>query len=161
MKLFKIFVFWKGLVALIHPVSAQNSEECLQNLSIFAEYAKVKNYSEAYQPWISVRKECPSLNVAIYSYGEKFLKDRIKNATPETRDVEISDLINLYDEWLENFPTKRNISVKGDIISDKAQAMLDYNIADKMEIYKTFDLAYKTDAESLSLIHISEPTRPY
>ena len=150
MKFFKIFVFWMGLVALIHPVIAQNSEECLQNLSIFAEYAKVKNYVEAYQPWISVRKECPSLNVAIYSYGEKLLKDRIKNATPETLDVETADLMNLYDEWLENFPTKRNISVKGDIISDKAQAMLDYNTAEKMEIYKTFDLAYKTDAESFS-----------
>ena len=67
MKLFKIFVFWIGLVLIIQPVKAQNSEECLQNLSIFAEYAKVKNYTEAYEPWMRVRKECPSLNVAIYS----------------------------------------------------------------------------------------------
>ena len=27
---------------------AQNSDECAQNLSIFAENAKVKNYHEAY-----------------------------------------------------------------------------------------------------------------
>ena len=46
------------------------------------------------------------------------------------------------------FPTKRNVSVKGDIISSKAQAMLDYKTADKMEVYKTFDLAYQTDAKS-------------
>lgn len=137
-------------VVLIHPMAAQNSEECMQNLSIFAEYAKVKNYDEAYEPWMSVRKECPSLNVAVFSYGERILKDRIKKATPETLDAETADLMKLYDEWLENFPTKKKVSVKGDIISSKAQAMLDYKTADKMQVYKTFDLAYQTDAKSFS-----------
>ena len=137
-------------VVLIHPMSAQNSEECMQNLSIFAEYAKVKNYDEAYEPWMSVRKECPSLNVAVFSYGERILKDRIKKATPETLAAETADLMKLYDEWLENFPTKKNVSVKGDIISSKAQAILDYKTADKMQVYKTFDLAYQTDAKSFS-----------
>jgi len=138
-----------GMV-LIYPIAAQNSEECMQNLSIFAEYAKVKNYEEAYEPWMSVRKECPSLNVAVFSYGERILKDRIKKATPETLAAETADLMKLYDEWLENFPTKKKVSVKGDIISSKAQAMLDYKTADKMEVYKTFDLAYQTDANSFS-----------
>jgi len=149
MKLFKIFVFWIGLMMIL-PVSAQNSEECLQDLSIFAEYAKVKNYDEAYGPWLKVREACPSLNVAIFSYGERILKDRIKKATPETRDAETADLIKLYDQWLENFPTRRNVSVSGDIISSKAQAMLDYKTADKMKVYKTFDLAYQTDAKSFN-----------
>ena len=49
--------------------SAQGSESCNQNLSIFAESAKVKNYDAAYEPWIAVRNECPTLNRAIYSYG--------------------------------------------------------------------------------------------
>ena len=105
MKFFKIFVFWMGVVT-IYPIAAQNSEECMQNLSIFAEYAKVKNYDEAYVPWMSVREECPSLNVAIFSYGERILKDRIKKATPEKLATEAADLIKLYDEWLKNFPNK-------------------------------------------------------
>ena len=58
---------------------AQDNQECLQNLSIFAENAKVKNYAAAYEPWAKVKNDCPSLNVAIYSYGERILKDRIKN----------------------------------------------------------------------------------
>ena len=58
---------------------AQDNQECLQNLSIFAENAKVKNYIAAYEPWAKVKNDCPSLNVAIYSYGERILKDRIKN----------------------------------------------------------------------------------
>ena len=121
-------------VVLIHPMAAQNSEECMQNLSIFAEYAKVKNYDEAYEPWMSVRKDCPSLNVAVFSYGERILKDRIKKATPKTLAAETADLMKLYDEWLEYFPTKKKVSVKGDIISSKAQAMLDYKTADKMQV---------------------------
>ena len=36
-------------------VLAQNSSECAQNLSIFAENAKVKNYSAAYEPWFRLR----------------------------------------------------------------------------------------------------------
>ena len=149
MKFLKIFIFLNGLM-MTCPLAAQNTEECLQNLSIFAEYAKIKNYDEAYEPWMSVRKECPSLNVAIFSYGERILKDRIKKATPETIDAETADLMKLYDEWLENFPTKKNVNVSGDIISSKAQAMLDYKIADKMQVYNTFDLAYQTDAKSFS-----------
>ena len=149
MKFYKIFVFWMWVI-MISPLAAQNNEECMQNLSIFAEYAKVKNYAEAYGPWMSVRKECPSLNVAIFSYGERMIKDRIKKGTYETLDAETGDLIKLYDEWLENFSTKKNVSVKGDIISSKAQAMLDYKTADKMEVYKTFDLAYQTDSKSFN-----------
>lgn len=148
MKLFKVFVSWIWMIVL--PLSAQNSEECLQDLSIFAEYAKVKNYDDAYGPWSKVREACPSINVAIFSYGERILKDRIKKATPETRDTETADLIKLYDQWLENFPTRRNVSVRGDIISSKAQTMLDYKTANKMDVYKTFDLAYQTDANSFS-----------
>ncbi len=149
MKFLKLFVFWIGAMAVL-PMTAQNSDECLQNLSIFAEYAKVKNYDEAYGPWMKVREQCPSLNVAIYSYGERILKERIEKAGPETLLAETSDLIKLYDQWLENFPTKKNVSIKGDIISSKAQAMLDYKTADKMEVYKTFDLAFKTDAKSFT-----------
>ena len=59
---------------------AQNSDECAQNLSIFAENAKVKNYGAAYEPWSLVRKECPDLNIAIYAYGERILKERLKKS---------------------------------------------------------------------------------
>ena len=34
---------------------SQSKEECFSNLSIFAEYAKVKNYKEAYQPWLDLK----------------------------------------------------------------------------------------------------------
>ena len=145
----------KTLLTLILLISfyllkAQNSEDCLQNLSIFAEYAKVKNYNEAYEPWMQVRAKCPKLNVAIYSYGERILKERIKNLSPQEAEADKVDLMKLYDEWILNFPTKRNVNVVGDILSSKAQSMLDYKIANKEEIYKIFDEAYRRDAASFT-----------
>ena len=138
------------LILILTPLNAQRSEECLQNLSIFAEFAKVKNYDEAYEPWMKVRKECPSLNVAIYSYGERILKDRYKKQPEDQKKAVVADLMSLYDEWLLNFPTRRNIKVEGDIISGKAQSMIDFKMPDKMETYKTFDLAFTTDPKSFT-----------
>ena len=129
---------------------AQNKEECLQNLSIFAESAKVKNYETAYTPWKAVRDSCPDLNVAIYSYGEKILKDRIKKAADTDKGAIAEDLIVLYDQWVQFFPTRKGKSKKGDILSKKAQAMLDYKTADLQTAYNTFDSAYQTDAQSFT-----------
>ena len=78
------------------------------------------------------------------------LKGYIKNGTPEEQEASKEDLIKLYDEWVENFPKKRNKSVIGDIISKKAQALLDYKLADLKVIYNTFDQAYKQDAASFT-----------
>lgn len=144
-KMFGIILF---LIIASQKVNAQSNEECLQNLSIFAEFAKVKNYESAYGPWMAVRENCPKLNAAIYTYGERILKDRIKKEI----DTEASklDLLKLYDQWAENFPSRKGVSKLGDIISKKAQGMLDYKTADLKEIYNTFDLAYTTDAKSFT-----------
>ena len=53
---------------------AQNPE-CMTNLSIYAEHCKVKNYEAAYEPWKMVYDNCPGINKANYSYGEKILEN--------------------------------------------------------------------------------------
>ena len=59
---------------------SQSADDCLSNLSIFAEYYKVKNYDSAYEPWIQVRNTCPKINVAIYTYGKRMLENFIKES---------------------------------------------------------------------------------
>ena len=137
-------------LAIYAPVKAQDTNACMQDLSIFAEFAKVKNYKSAYEPWKRVRQECPSINAAVFSYGERILKDLIKNGTPEEAEASKKDLILLYDDWITYFPTKRNVSVTGDIMSKKAQALLDYKMADLKNVYNTFDEAFKKDPESFT-----------
>ena len=137
-------------LALPAKVVAQDNSACIQDLSIFAEYVKVKNYSSAFEPWMRVRENCPDINAAIYNYGERILKDYIKNGTPEEVERSKKDLIKLYDEWVQYFPKNKNKKVVGDIISSKAQALLDYDLADLKVVYATFDEAYNKDAASFT-----------
>ncbi len=139
------------LTLLFHSLLlAQDTDVCMQDLSIFAEFAKVKNYKSAFQPWMKVRKSCPSINAAIYSYGERILKDLIKNGTPEEVASAKEDIIKLYGEWIEYFPKRRNKSIIGDVISKKAQALLDFKIGTLKEVYDTFDMAYQKDPISFT-----------
>ena len=131
-------------------LTAQDNQQCLQNLSIFAENAKVKNYTAAYEPWMAVKSECPSLNSAIYSYGERILKDRLKNAAAADKASIQAELLALYDDWIKYFPTKRGQSKLGDILSIKAQTMIDFKIGTSQEIYAIFDEAYQKDAASFT-----------
>lgn len=143
---FLIFTF----IICTSNVGAQSNENCNQNLSIFAESAKVKNYEAAYEPWIAVRNECPSLNVAIYTYGERILKSRLKKAEGAAKQVEAQDLMKLYDQWIQNFPTKKGKSTIGSILASKAQTMMDNKLGSTAEIYATFDQAFTQDATSFT-----------
>ena len=140
------------LILLLHSfgaLSAQSAADCPANLSIFAEFAKVKNYDSAYAPWLEVKTHCPELNEATYIYGERILGDKIKNE--EDNSEYISMLSSLYDDWLSYFPTdRRGKSQRGKIISAKAQSMLEYETAPLAEIYATFDLAFASDMESFA-----------
>jgi tetratricopeptide (TPR) repeat protein len=143
---FLIFTF----IVCTSNTRAQSNENCNQNLSIFAESAKVKNFEAAYEPWMAVRNECPSLNVAIYTYGERILKSRFKKAEGEAKQTEAQDLMKLYDQWIQYFPTKKGKSRIGSILSSKAQTMIDNNLGTPAEIYATFDHAFTQDITSFT-----------
>lgn len=146
----RIYLIFLFSLVLGTSVIAQNNEECAQNLSIFAENAKVKNYAAAYGPWSSVRMECPDLNIAIYAYGERILKDRLKKSQESEKIQLQNDLLNLYDDWAKYFPTKKGRNDIGNILSAKAQSMIDFKIGSNTEIYTIFDDAFKTDSKSFS-----------
>jgi len=150
MKFIKLFQFLAIIFFNINYVISQASEDCIQSLSIFAEFAKVKNYDSAFEPWMIVRENCSKINSAIYSYGERILKDKIKKTTGEELEFFKNDLLKLYDEWIQNFPKQRNKTVIGKITSSKAQTMLDLEMKDLKTIYEVFDKAFKTDPDSFS-----------
>jgi tetratricopeptide (TPR) repeat protein len=146
--------FFRSLffILITSPLFSQlSSDECLQQLSIFAESAKIKNYQAAYEPWKTVLDNCPTLNVATYQYGELILKDFIeKSITEEEKTKYLTDLLSLYDQWLENFPVRKGVRQEGKILSNKGQAMLDNGVDDKSLIYDTFDYAFNNDPESFT-----------
>ena len=140
------FIFFSSLI-----YSQTNSDDCLENLSIFAESAKIKNYESAYEPWKLVLDNCPKLNVATYQYGELILKDLIKKSTEEAdKSRYVEELLVMYDKWATNFPVRKGKNQIGKIFSSKGQAMLDNDISDKLMIYETFDYAFNNDPASFT-----------
>ena len=130
----------------LFAVNAQN-DACLEKLSIFTESAKIKNYDAAYQPWMSVRKACPKLNNAIYVYGERILKHKIKNAAAGEKTAFVNDLIALYNESMLNMPNKFPC---GKTESKIGQLMFDKKIGTAATQFNTFDKAFKKDAKTFN-----------
>ena len=64
---------------------SQANEEDINALPIFSEYVKAKNYDAAFQPWMELRERSPKFNSAIYVYGERMLKHKIKNSSAEEK----------------------------------------------------------------------------
>ena len=128
--------------------TAQQDEECMNNLSIFDSYYKSKKYDEAYGPWKIVHDKCPKFNQAIYAYGDNILEHKIKNSTGEEQLGYIKQLMTLYDESHEYFPSKYAL---GEMMVEKAQLAYTYkkelNMADD-HVYGMFDDAYKKDSKT-------------
>ena len=125
----------------VATAQAQNPE-CMTNLSIYAEHAKVKNYDAAYTPWKMVYENCPAINKANYSYGEKILKHKIKNSSGAEKDSYIQDLMTLYDASMQYFPAKYP---KASVAIDKALVQYDNKMASDTELYNMLDKAFKED----------------
>ena len=107
-KLYTSIILFLGFM-MIGNAQAQN-QECLQNLSIFVEHAKVKNYDAAYEPWKMVYETCPDINLAVYSYGEKILMDKFKKSSGAEKDGFGSAYTKLFDDRKTHFSAKTPLS---------------------------------------------------
>ena len=141
-----------GIILLLTTISSfsQVNEDDINALSIFSEYVKAKNYEAAFQPWMELRERSPKFNSAIYVYGERILKHKIKNSAAEEKVEYINDLLKLWQEKRDNFPSKTPL---GDILAKSAQLQYDYkNELDlsNSEIYLNFDRAYNEDLNSFN-----------
>ncbi|MBT8285790.1 MAG: hypothetical protein HKO75_10485 [Flavobacteriaceae bacterium] len=123
---------------------AQNPE-CMTNLSIYAEHAKVKNYDAAYGPWKMVYEACPDINKANFSYGERILKYKVENSSGAEKDAFIQDLMALYDNSNKYFPKSFS---PGEVAIDKVLLMYDNKMASNEQIFEMLDKAFKEDREN-------------
>ncbi len=131
---------------------AQNPE-CMTNLSIYAEHAKVKNYDAAYTPWKMVYENCPAINKANFSLGERILSHKIENSSGAEKDKYVQELMALYDNSVKYFPS--NYSSAG-VAIDKALLKYDNKMASDTELYEMLHTAFKEDRE-----HFTNPKALY
>jgi len=141
----KLTLLFIALVGALGLVSAQATEECITTMSIFSEHAKVKNYDAAYEPFMKLRKECPTTSYALYQYGERILHYKIENSTGAEQKAFLDDLKKLNEEKKTHFASKAK---EGDDISDVALTMYENKIGTAEEQYEMFNKAWKADSKT-------------
>ena len=125
---------------------AQN-QECLTNLSIYVESAKVKNYDAAYEPWKLTYEACPELNRANYLYGERILKHKIENSAGEERAAYAALLLKVYDDSMKYFQSRYPLA---GVVIDKVLLQRSENMIGDDEIFSQLYQAFKADREYFS-----------
>ena len=131
------------LLGFIEVSNAQGqNQECMTNLSIYVEHAKVKNYEAAYTPWKMVYDNCPDVNWANFAYGERILKDRIKKSSGADKDANIQDLLALYDNSRKYFPKKAPLA---SVLIDQVLLKYDNKMIANDEIYSSLSKGFKED----------------
>ena len=146
----KKFLGFLLLLLISASAFSQANEQDINALSIFSEYVKAKNYDAAFEPWMELRERSPKFNSAIYVYGERILKHKIKNSSSEEKVNYLNDLLKLWEEKREHFPNKTPL---GDILAKSAQLQYDnkndFGLSNS-EIYSNFDRAYNEDLSSFN-----------
>lgn len=145
----KITLLIAFLTTTVFLAGAQNEQD-FQDLSIFSEYVKSKNYDAAYTPWMGLRQRNPRFNKAIFVYGERILKYKISSTTGTEKLAYINDMITLWSERAQYFPT---VTPKGTYLAKACQLQYDNRKElglTKEQLHASFQEAYNTDAKTFT-----------
>ena len=90
------------VVILTLDISAQNkwgsdSVSCITNLSLYREYYKQKNYTDALEPWRWTFMNCPKASGNIYKNGPVIIKAKMKK-DKANRQAYIDTLMQIYED---------------------------------------------------------------
>ncbi len=139
----RVFILAAIMLLGLGGKAVAQMDDCAVTLSLFAEPAKTKNYNAALPHYEKLIKECPKYHISIYQYGEKMFKHFID----EGDNSKIPAYIQNFELRLENYPAKTK---EGEVLSKIAQLKYDNSIGSKMEQFKAFDKAYKTDPDNFT-----------
>jgi tetratricopeptide (TPR) repeat protein len=156
-KFFGLVLFVVGLAFSLPTVAQDNAptekkeiackedQKVKENLSIYYEYYKSKNYKDAYRAWSYVYDNCPSAHKNIYIHGPKLIKYKYKKATtPEEKKMYLAKLLKVYDDRLVYFPGK-----EGYVLGMKGSDMINFKIGTSKEAYDVLSKAYDVDGNEL------------
>lgn len=124
-----------------YTANAEDSMACLQNLSLYIEFFKQDNYTDALPGWRKAAKICPKTSESIWVNGVKIYQSLIKAEEDATKKTALIDtLMWAYDQRIEHFPTN-----KGKILGRKGADLMKYKKSEPA-------LAYVPLMESLELL---------
>ncbi|MBM77575.1 MAG: hypothetical protein CL846_03770 [Crocinitomicaceae bacterium] len=108
-------------------------KNCRQNLSLYSEYLKQKNWMDAARFWGKTQSFCPKYKPNLYDNGfyiyKKITQQKAKEKSPD-KQAYVDTVYKIFDMWEENFGTCYKIQRK------KASFIM------SLDASKNFSLAY-------------------
>ena len=106
-KMIKKIVVLAVVVLMGFSANAQSkygtdSVACIENLSLFREYYKQKNYVDALSPWRWTFNNCPKSSGNIYKNGPKIIKERMK-VDKANKSAYVDTLMMIFDQRIKYF----------------------------------------------------------
>ncbi len=129
-----------------------DSSKCILNLSLYKEFfkqwktSKYKNNAiyDAYPQWQIAFNICPRSSQNMYIDGAKMIEYKHKKITDLNRKNELEDsLMLVFDRRLKYFPTRKDKSQKGYILSRKGVALYQLNSTKYKEAFNYLDESIK------------------
>ena len=128
-----VVIVLMGLSANAQSKYGTDSVACIENLSLFREYYKQKNYVDALKPWRWTFNNCPKSSGNIYKNGPKIYKERIK-VDKENKAAYIDTIMMIFDQRIQYFGKEGYVlGLKGYelVIADKKRSAEALSILDK------------------------------
>ncbi len=133
----------------------QDSTECFNNLSVYIEFYKQKNYKDAYPAWSYCYENCPASTKNLYIHGPNIVEYQIKaNKANPAEAKKYTDILlgtettpGVYDNRLKYFPDPKKT---GYVYSSKGLDMLKYRSDDPQAAYDVFKKAYEAEGKEMS-----------
>ncbi|WP_244825104.1 tetratricopeptide repeat protein [Carboxylicivirga mesophila] len=105
----------------------EDSLRCLENLSLYYEYYKQKNYAEAFPKWEIAFNECPASNKNLYSHGERIVEALYMKEKDAAKKADYYNLLmKVYDQRAKYFGNDKKYPTAY-IMGKKAITMLRHN----------------------------------
>lgn len=115
---------------------------CKQNLSLYREYYKQKNYEDALLGWRWVFANCPASSKNIVINGPRIVEHQVKKhaENAKMRKAYLDTLMMVYDKRIELYPED-----KGYALGKKGMDLYDYADEDFTEAYSTLKESMTVD----------------
>jgi len=112
----------------------EDENACKENLSMFREYYKQKNYADALKPWRWAYNNCPASSGNIYKNGPRIIKERIKE-DQINKDAYVDTLMMIFDQRIQY-----EFGEEGYVLGLKGYELV---IADKSRSSEAFEILKK------------------
>ncbi len=150
----RLFLFVAGLCLFsTEIVSAQvdcskkwgvDSVQTIQNISLYREFFKQKNFAAALEPWRYVFEQAPCSREQTHIDGIAMFKDRLKAQKDSTLRTPLLDtLLLIYDARAKFFPKSAS-----NALGRKAVDMLDFIPGQNQRIREAFEVAVKVGGQA-------------